>query len=83
MTQRPHNRLKLPLFVAGAVAGLAALVVAVVSGPAWYALFGVGMIAASAYPIVLIRRGENPRWLQAPLDPKPVDEPARSEKPLR
>lgn len=64
----PHNPLKLPFFALCAALGALAAVVGVIYGAWWLAALGVAEIIGCALVIRVIRRGDNPRWLLAPLD---------------
>jgi hypothetical protein len=64
----PNNPMKLPFFVLCGVIGIGVAVVGLLYGTWWLVALGAGVALGSVFPILLIRRGDNPRWLQAPLD---------------
>jgi hypothetical protein len=64
----PNNPLKLPFFVFGAVAGVTMIVVGVLLARWMLVIAGVVAFALSCPSIVVVRRGDNPWWVRAPLD---------------
>jgi hypothetical protein len=71
MPEPPNNRYKGPFLVLIAAVGLFDFVVALVGdGPWWVAVLGLLVFGVSVQLRRIVRRGRNPWWLRAPLDPK-------------
>jgi predicted membrane channel-forming protein YqfA (hemolysin III family) len=67
----PNNPLKAPFFVVMGIVGLAVVAVGISSAGAggWVCVpIGTFMLILSAASLRVIRKGQNPIWVRAPLD---------------
>jgi UPF0716 family protein affecting phage T7 exclusion len=70
----PNNPLKLPFFAMCSLIGVFVAAVGLMAlangkGVGWILLIaGVAETVGCSLPIIVIRRGGNPRWMRAPLD---------------
>jgi hypothetical protein len=68
MSAPPNNPLKLPFFIACAAIGLFVAVIGALFGVWWLVVFGLAIMVVSGALARVVRHGDNPRWLQSPLD---------------
>jgi hypothetical protein len=64
----PNNRLKLPMFVVFATAGLVFAACGALVSDWGFAIYGAVLFVLCIPPILVTRQGRNPSWLQSPMD---------------
>lgn len=71
MSEPPNNRFKGPFFLLMSAVGLFDVIVALIAGgPWWVIVVGLLVFVISLLLWRMVRRGRNPWWLRAPLDPR-------------